>query len=337
MDPRHLEMGVSGARQPGEAPAPLLAVDATRRHRSGRGVFHVDLTVGRGEVVCLLGPNGSGKTTLLRLLATVDPVQRGSIRWFGQDDRRAPGVRRRLGVVLDGAAHFDEMTGYQNAWFFARRFGAGDAQARDRLNRLFSWSELGEAVHRPVKEYSLGMRQRLALVEALAHGPRLLLLDEPTLGLDWAGSVALGALLEGVGGAGASVVLSTNDVHLAERLAHRIVFLDEGRVVRQGTPAELLAEVGGLQQVELEVRAPIPLQPLRAHPGVEAVSASGATVRLLLGAGANPVRVLGALDGHAGLLTGLRVARPHLGDAFLRLVGRPLDEASRGRGERARA
>ncbi len=307
------------------ATVPLRAEGVVRRHRSGRGIFDLDLSVTGGEVVSVLGPNGSGKTTLLRVLGTVDPAQAGSIAWFGRRERRDPAVRRALGVVLDGTAHFEAMTGYQNAWFFARRFGLDEVRARERLNRLFAWSGLAEAVHRPVEEYSLGMRRRLALVQALCHRPRLLLLDEPTLGLDWAGSVDLIEMLRRLARGGAGVVVATNDVHLAERLGGRVVFLDRGRAVRQGTVAELLAEVAGRQRVELDLRAPVPLRGLGAQPGVEAVGVAGTTVRLLLAGKADPVRVLRGLDGHAHLLAGLRVERPHLGDAFFRLTGRPLE------------
>jgi ABC-2 type transport system ATP-binding protein len=308
-----------------ESPLPLVAAGLTRRHRSGRGVREVDLTLRPGEVLALLGPNGSGKTTLLRALTGVDPIDAGSVRWFGGGDRRDPAVRRRLGVVLDGTAHFEEMTGYQNAWFFARRFGLGEQEARSRLDSLLRWADLAEAVHRPVREYSLGMRQRLALVEALAHDPLLLLLDEPTLGLDWGGSLRLIEQIEHRTQQGTAAVLASNDVHLIERLGGRVLFLDEGRIVHEGAVAELLREAGGKHAVELELRAPIPLAPLLAAPGVEGASASGSTVRLLLALDANPAQLLTALDGHGQLLAGMRVRRPDLGDAFLRLTGRSLD------------
>jgi ABC-type multidrug transport system ATPase subunit len=332
-EPRGSDPAASGRPPWLPEPAPGRAVEAVplwaegivRWHRGGGGVLGLDLSVGQGELVSVLGPNGSGKTTLLRVLGTVDPAQAGSVAWFGRRDRRDPAVRRALGVLLDGTAHFETLTGYQNAWFFARRFGLDPSRARERLNRLFTWSGLGEAVHRPVEEYSLGMRRRLALVEAVCHGPRLLVLDEPTLGLDWGGSVDLVEMLRRLARAGVGVVLSTNDVHLAERVGGRVVLLDRGRAIRQGTVAELLREVAGLQRLELELRAPVPLERLATQPGVEVAGVAGTTVRLLLAGDANPVQVLRGLDGHGHLLAGLRVERPHLGDAFLRLTGRTLE------------
>ena len=306
------------------ADPPLVARRVTRRHASGRGVFEADLTVTAGDLVSLLGPNGSGKTTLTRSLATADPIDDGSISWFGRRDRRDPAVRRSLGVALDGAAHFEELTGYQNAWFFARRMGLDADRARRRLGDLVSWAELGDAVHRPVREYSLGMRQRLALIEAMVHEPRLVVLDEPTLALDWGGTLALVRRLEALRAGGGAVVLATNDVHLVERLGGRVAFLYEGRILHDGPVASLLAGVGGMQRMELDLRAPIAVERLLEAPGVRGGGREGSGVHLLLAPDANPVRVLAALDGDSGLVAGMRVDRPHLGDAFIELTGATL-------------
>ena len=166
-------------------PSLLIATDLTRAYRGGKGVFDIRLRLAAGEVVGVMGPNGSGKTTLLRLLATAATPTSGQVSWFGTTNARDPSVRRRLGVMLDQAAHFDQMTGYQNAWFFAHQFGLSDALARERLDELFSWSGLWDARDQLVGEYSLGMKRRLNLVEALVHRPSILLLDEPTLALDY--------------------------------------------------------------------------------------------------------------------------------------------------------
>lgn len=303
----------------------VVSAGLARRHPGGGGVSGIDLDLGSGELVCVVGPNGSGKTTLLRMLATVDAAGSGTVRWFGEDDRRSPTVRRRIGTVLDGTAHFDEMTGYQNAWFFARRFGLDAKEARTRLNVLLTWADLGDAAHRRVREYSLGMRQRLALVEALAHGPRLLVLDEPTLGLDWSGSLGLVDSIAQQRSAGVAVVVATNDVHLAERLGGRVLFLDGGRPAGEGTVAELLSSVGESQSVELTFRAPVSLDHLLALPGVRGGESSALSVRLLVEPGLDPARLLGQLDGAHRLLTGLEVHRPDLGDAFIHLTGRPME------------
>ena len=212
----------------------VAAEGVTRRHRGGTGVFDVSLTVAAGEVVSLLGPAGSGKTTLVRALAGLDPIDEGSIRWFGRSGRHDPAVRRSLGVVLDGMPHFDRMTGYQNAWFLARRFGADERQARGRLNGLFSLSRLGSSAHRPVATYTRGMRQRLALVEALAHAPRLLLLDEAAAGLDSDDRSVLADIVRRAVRSGVGVLVSTGENAQAAWGSGRTITLSHGRL---GPPA----------------------------------------------------------------------------------------------------
>src|ERR1700687_4444774 len=114
-------------------PSPLAATGLTRTYRGGKGVFDITLKLAAGEVMGLMGPNGSGKTTLLRMLATAATPTAGQVRWFGNAHPTDPSLRRRLGGILDQPAHFDKMTGYQNAWFFARQFGLSEQLARDRL------------------------------------------------------------------------------------------------------------------------------------------------------------------------------------------------------------
>lgn len=209
----------------------LRADGVTRRHASGRGVAPVSLTVRAGEVLGLVGPNGSGKTTLLRVLATLDAPTSGSVRWFGTADRRSVAVRRRLGAALDTPVHLDALTGAQNAELFAGLHGVAGRRRRERLAELFAWAGLSEARDRPVGEYSLGMRRRLSLVEALCPDPDLLVLDEPTLALDEHGELDLERRLAELTERGAAVVLATNDRRFAESVCTRAVELAEGEAL----------------------------------------------------------------------------------------------------------
>jgi ABC-2 type transport system ATP-binding protein len=173
--------------------------------------------------VAIVGRNGSGKSTLLALLATARRPAAGEIRWFGMGDGRSASVRRRLGVVFDNTPHFDALTGYQNALFFAACYRVSPAEAEARLEELFAWAGLDDARDQPVVEYSLGMKRRLAILEALSHRPALVLMDEPTLGLDHLGAGALAARLASVAAGGAAVVVATNDVSLADACDRRLV------------------------------------------------------------------------------------------------------------------
>lgn len=299
----------------------LKAADLSRVYRGGKGVFGINLTLEPGEVVGLMGPNGSGKTTLLRMLATASTPTSGSVSWFGNSNSREPSVRRRLGVVLDQAAHFEQMTGYQNAWFFAHQFGIPAELARGRLDELFRWSGIWEARGQLVREYSLGMKRRLNLVEALVHRPQVLLLDEPTLALDYRVELDLIERLQLLTLTGTAIVLATNDVHLAERLSDRILFLHQGRVIREGRVPELLTELAGSKEVQLQMSSPVSLEKVRALPSVQAANVEGDTVHVVLARGANPAEVLAVLNGTADLVSNMRVRRPNLGDVFLKLTG----------------
>jgi len=305
----------------------LAATGLTRAYRGGKGVFDVTLRLNPGEVLGLMGPNGSGKTTLLRLLATAATPTGGEISWFGNSNPRDPSVRRRLGIMLDQPAHFEQMTGYQNAWFFAHQFGLGDELTRERLDELFRWSGLSDARDQRVSEYSLGMKRKLNLVEALVHRPSVLLLDEPSLALDYRAELDLIERLQLLSLTGTAVALATNDVHLAERICDRVVFLHQGRVIREGQVPELLTEVAGSQEVELQLNSPIGLERIRALPEVEAANVEADTVHIVLARGTNPAQVLAVLNGTADLVSNMRVRRPNLGDLFLKLTGEALPVA----------
>ena len=305
-------------------PSLLAATGLTRTYRGGKGVFDITLNLAAGEVLGLMGPNGSGKSTLLRVLATAASPTAGHVSWFGNTNPRLPSLRRRLGVMLDQASHFDKMTGYQNAWFFARQFGLAPELARDRLDELFRWSGLFEARDQLVGEYSLGMKRKLNLVEALVHRPSILLLDEPTLALDYRAELDLIERLQLLSLTGTAVLLATNDVHLAERICDRVIFLHQGRVIREGHVPELLTELAGFKEVQLQMNSPIELESLRALHAVEAANVDGDTVHIVLARGANPAQVLAVLNGTADLVSNMRVRRPNLGDLFLKLTGEPL-------------
>jgi ABC-type multidrug transport system ATPase subunit len=302
-------------------PSPLAARGLTHAYREGKGVFDVSLKLVPGEVLGLMGPNGSGKTTVLRMLATASTPTAGHITWFGTSDFRDPAVRRRLGIMLDQPAHFENMTGYQNAWFFAHQFGVPEDLRRDRLDELFRWTGLWDAKDQLVSEYSLGMKRKLNLIEALVHRPSILLLDEPTLALDYRAELDLIERLQLLSLTGTAVVLATNDVHLAERLCDFVLFLHGGRVIREGRVPDLLTEVAGSKDVELQVNSPISLGRLQSLESVEAASVDGDTVHVVLARGANPAQVLSVLNGTADLVNTMRVRRPNLGDLFLKLTG----------------
>ncbi|MGC8473699.1 MAG: ABC transporter ATP-binding protein [Candidatus Dormibacteria bacterium] len=296
----------------------LEAEGVLRRYRNGRGVGPVSLRLGSGEVLALLGPNGSGKTTLLRCLATRSRPRGGEVRWFGNPDPAR--ARPRLAVVFDATAHVDEVSGEENLRFFASSRRAPVAPG------LLLEAGLAEVGAEQVANYSYGMRRRLLIAEALVGEPALLVLDEPTLGLDVEGRRWLETVLHERRRRGLSTLLGTNDTSFVEEVATRVGFLVDGRLVADSPLAELLASVGGLREVSLRFRGSVDLEGLRAVDGVHQVVASpdGALVLAARREGlvADLLGAVGELD---RLLVDLSIREPGLAECFLQLTGRPLD------------
>jgi heme ABC exporter ATP-binding subunit CcmA len=208
---------------------PILA-QGLRRDFAGVPVLAgVDLTVDAGDVVVLLGSNGAGKTTLLRVLATLLRPSGGRLTLFGEDaSRRPPAARRRLGYVGHESACYPDLTGRENLEFHADLHGVPEPARR--IDELLGWAGLEDAARRPVRVYSRGMVQRLALARALLHGPELLLLDEPFSGLDPAAVGRLEAMLGELRRGGRAIVLSTHDLDRVAGIATRVAMLHRGRI-----------------------------------------------------------------------------------------------------------
>jgi heme ABC exporter ATP-binding subunit CcmA len=208
---------------------PILA-QGLRRDFAGVPVLAgVDLTVDAGEVVVLLGSNGAGKTTLLRVLATLLRPSGGRLTLFGEDaSRRPPAARRRLGYVGHESACYPDLTGRENLEFHADLHGVPEPARR--IDELLGWAGLEDAARRPVRVYSRGMVQRLALARAFLHGPELLLLDEPFSGLDPAAVGRLEAMLGELRRGGHAIVLSTHDLDRVAGIATRVAMLHRGRI-----------------------------------------------------------------------------------------------------------
>ncbi len=227
------------------------AVEAEQlvKHYRGRGgvveaVRGVDLRVGAGEVFGFLGPNGAGKSTTVRMLTTLMSITSGSARVAGVDVSADPdGARRRIGVALQEAGLDPRQTGRELVVLQARLFGSSRAQAAQRAQELLELVDLVEAADRRIKGYSGGMKRRLDLASALVHEPEVLFLDEPTTGLDPASRLTVWEELRRINGRGTTIFLTTQYLEEADQLCDRLAIIDDGRIVRDGTPAALKAEL----------------------------------------------------------------------------------------------
>ncbi len=305
----------------------LEAENITRRYKSsGRGVDGVSLSAAPGEIVGLVGPNGSGKSTLLRILSTSIKPDSGSFRvcgFDGAEEKRK--IRARLGLMVDRPTHYADLTGWANAFLFARSYGVDERKTENILAELFEYFDLAEYKDERVKMYSYGMGKKLALIEALAHGPELLILDEPSLGLDYTSQLAYQGKVREMAGSGASVLLASNQVDEVEALCHRVVFLNRGEVLAEGTPEELVSSVEGVRRIVASLRNPVEYEMVSGVPGVERVATEGRDLIVHCEERPNIVTdVVGAIVESGGDITNLSVERPNLADVFVKLTGEAL-------------
>ena len=292
----------------------------------------VDLYVKRGTVLGLLGPNGAGKTTVVRILATLLLPDAGTASVAGLDVvRDAAKLRERIGLAGQYAAVDENLTGLENLTMVGRLYGMRRSEAKARGLELLDRFELDEAAHRPVKTYSGGMRRRLDLADALVAGPPVLFLDEPTTGLDPRSRLNLWETIERLVAEGTSVLLTTQYLDEADRLADAIAVIDRGKVIAEGTSDELKDRVGGERlevrldhgtDVEAAVRA---LAPMSDEPPVAEDGLVKLTVHERRGTIVEAVRRL--MDAEIGV-DDLAIRRPTLDDVFLSLTGHVAEEGA---------
>jgi ABC-2 type transport system ATP-binding protein len=304
------------------------------RKRFGRTVAldGLDLVAEPGQVLAVLGPNGAGKTTFVRTVATLLRPDGGELRVAGHDVRRQPAaVRRVIGLAGQSAAVEPAMTGRENLYLVARLFGQDARAAKANSAGVLAQLGLTDAADRLVRTYSGGMRRKLDLGASLVGAPRLLLLDEPTTGLDPRSRIELWDAIRGLVATGTDVLLTTQYLDEADHLASRIVIIDHGRAVASGTPSEL-KQRAGRNVIEVHVRDHTDLPSVAAalaalDHGEAQVEEATRRVSVGVEAGSDRLRdALGALDAAGVAADDIALRPPTLDEVFLALTGQGIDQ-----------
>jgi ABC-2 type transport system ATP-binding protein len=312
-------------------------VKAYGEHRALDGI---DLTVRRGQVFGFLGPNGAGKTTTIRILATLTRPDGGTARVLGHDVvSEADAIRARVAVTGQFASLDDDLTGYENLIVLGRLHGLSRAASKRRADDLLAAFDLTGSAGRPVGRYSGGMRRRLDIGASLIVTPDLLFLDEPTTGLDPRSRTQVWELVRQISAAGTTVLLTTQYLEEADQLAEQIAVIDQGRIVAEGTSAQLKSRVGS---GTLHVRLLDGQQRPRARTvlagtldGAVHLDADPLALNVLLATPSEATDV-GALVGHAMIqlseaqvtVAGITLGQPSLDEAFLALTGHAASPAA---------
>jgi ABC-2 type transport system ATP-binding protein len=305
----------------------ISAVGLRKRFGSIEALAGVDLEASAGTVLALLGPNGAGKTTTVRILATLLRPDEGRAHILGRDVvREAAAVRRLIGLSGQYAAVDGFLTGRENLRVIGRLYGLDRRAARRRADELLERVGLAAAAQRTVRTYSGGMRRRLDLAASLVAEPAVVFLDEPTTGLDPHGRIRIWQLLDELRSKGRTLLLTTQDMSEAERLADSILVIDDGCVIAGGTVEELQRQIGGDR---IELAAAPGDDPARLADAVASLAAGTATVDRAAGRvvvpvadGASVLPELAERLAAANLRVGdLALRRPTLEDVFLALTG----------------
>jgi len=312
----------------------LISVDGLRVRFSDRWALDgLSFCVAGGEVVGLLGPNGAGKTTTLSVLATLQRADAGVVIVAGHDTASATArVRRLLGFVPQSLSVYPTLTAWENVLFFARLYGLRGAAVHNAAARVLAVVGLEERRHEIVSTFSGGMQRRLNLACGLLHTPRVLLLDEPTVGVDPQSRERIFLAVRAQAEAGAAVVYSTHYMEEAERLCDRVVLIDHGQVVAAGTPAELVSALGRGLRLDVTTHADLPAG---WHEGIAGVSplvqrssaggpGSGKRVQVMVDDLTVAPRALERAAALAGEVLEFHIHQPDLQDVFLKLTGHEL-------------
>jgi ABC-2 type transport system ATP-binding protein len=312
-----------------------VAVEVANLVKTYNGNVHalrdVSFSACKGSILALLGPNGAGKSTTVKILTTLTKPDAGEARVAGINVLREPHrVRLAIGSVAQRIAVDKDSTGRENLQLQAQLYGLRGSPLRRKVAELLDRFSLSDAADRLAGTYSGGMRRKLDIAMGIVHGPQVLFLDEPTIGLDPEARAGLWDHVKLLASEGLTIVLTTHYLEEADQLAEQVVLIDRGRVIASGTPEQLKGELRG-DSIEVEVVSPIPkatIEKALTHIGYSDLKCDGRQIHARVDHGASAVpKIVMALEGSGAEMVSVKTARPSLNDVYLHHVGHTFEQS----------
>ncbi|MBD8069373.1 ABC transporter ATP-binding protein [Bacillus sp. PS06] len=298
-----------------------------KRYGSQLVLDHVDLDIGEGEILGLLGPNGAGKTSLIHALAGIIGFDSGEISLFGKEQKtNLLEIKRQIGLVTQDITVFTDLSARENLAFFGGIYGLKGEELKKRIEETLEFVGLSEHAHKLPTKFSGGMQRRLNIACALVHRPKLLIMDEPTVGIDPQSRNHILETIRQLNKNGTTILYTTHYMEEVQNLASRVVIIDQGHVIANGTIDELVNRIQHEEKIKLEVADPseLLLEKLRKLEGVKQVIKSGKEIVIISQVGAaNLDRALSIAKDFGGIHS-VSAEKPTLEDVFLTLTGKRL-------------
>ncbi|WP_413382726.1 ABC transporter ATP-binding protein [Alkalihalobacillus sp. 1P02AB] len=298
-----------------------------KRYGSKVVLDYIDLDIQKGEIIGLLGPNGAGKTTLIKSLTGMVPIDQGTIVLFDEEKQPFQNKNKeKLGLVTQEITVFPELTAKENLNFFAGVYGIKGELRKKRVEEALEFVGLTEHAKELPTKFSGGMQRRLNIACALTHHPQFLIMDEPTVGIDPQSRNHILEAVKELKRRGTTILYTTHYMEEVEAIASRVVIMDQGQIITEGTVQELIKNIQHEEKIKIEVinAKQVPLEQIKSLAGVKQVTSIGNEIHVISTAGAGHFdRILSIVKEHVGII-GIQADKPNLEDVFLTLTGKKL-------------
>jgi ABC-2 type transport system ATP-binding protein len=302
-----------------------------KRYRDFLALDHISLSVREGEIYGLLGPNGAGKTTTIRILSGLARYDGGEVKILGKElVRHEMEIKRQIGIVPQEIAVFEDLTAYENLDYFGRLYGLRGKELKERIAETLAFVGLADRMKEYPKHFSGGMKRRLNIGSAILHRPKILIMDEPTVGIDPQSRNHILESVRALNRMGSTIIYTSHYMEEVEELCDRIAILDHGRVIAQGTKEELTSLIASEEKIVAEVTAPgyTLVEQIRKIPSVLECTVADNRLEVLAKKGERTVnQIIPVLTAADTEILSIHLERPSLEDVFLTLTGRTLRNA----------